>query len=478
MKQTMFGIMGVAEVVTAAVCQAVLETFGKVIQASELKLGTPPKKEMGDVAITCHSLAKVLKKNPAQIASQLATAISAEGIFQEVKAVGAYLNFVLAPGPVVQTVVSQIRQQGKTYGQCSTGQGKRVMIEYGGPNTNKALHIGHLRNHQIGIALINILNAVGYQVIPVGIINDRGIMICQSMVGYMLWGEGKTPQSTGIKGDHFVGKYYAQYRAAVTAELEVWLQGQGIELEQYNALLDSDDQQGKELKKKFEAQSKLVQQAYDLLRQWEAGDSETRQLWATMNEWVISAFQPTYQRQGVHFQRVWLESETYKCGKETILAQLEKGVVAYGTQGNIFIDLNDVDLKEPTLLRSDGTTVYLTQDIATAEQRFTEYAPLDQLIYVVACEQQYHFRALFETLKRFGFEWAQKCYHLSYGMVKMAGGKVSSRKIKKGGVFLADDLMDHLHELARQAILERDSEASGPELEHRAELIGLAALTY
>jgi len=476
MSSTITETLGITEQLIATVIEATKEVFKQKISPRDLQLTIPPKLELGDVAVPCFSLAKQLKQDPIVIAKKLAASTKPFGVISSISSAGPYINFFFDPGKVIAEVCEKIINQGKNYGQSEVGAGKRVMIEYSGPNSNKALHLGHLRNNQLGLSLVNILRAAGYKVIPVNIINDRGIAICRSIVAYQKWGNGATPESTGIKGDHFVGQMYAKFTEAHDIELAEWIRAKK---ELTMNLFDSmSKEQQDELVKEFEAQSSLTQTAHDILRKWEAKDPEVRKLWQTMNDWVYEGFNQTYARQGVDFDKVYLESDTYESGREIVHQHLKQGTVERDADGNIVIDLSNYDLDKKVLIRADGTTVYITQDIGMAVLRFQEYGPLDQLVYVVASEQNYHFRVLFLVLEAFGYPWANRCFHRSYGMVNLPTGKISSRKLKEGGTFLADDLMDHLHQLARKAILQREPEFSGEPLEQRAEIIGQAALKY
>lgn len=477
MKQTMFAVLGVSEWLIAVIIDAIKTAYDQMIESGEelLPLVNPPKADMGDVAAPCFLLAKLLKRNPAEVAARLAAIIKPSGDIQEVCSAGPYLNFFLSPGRMAKAVVERIFLEGANYGCNRAGDGQRIMIEYSGPNSNKAMHLGHLRNNQLGIALCNIMTANGYHVIPVNIINDRGIAICRSMVAYRRWADGQTPASAGKKGDHLVGELYARFMEEAEKELVYWLESRGMSLEAYGGL---DEAGQKTLTKEFEAQSPLIREAFEMLRQWEANDPQTRQLWQTMNGWVYEGFNQTYARQGVAFEQVYLESDTYELGRRIVFDHLAHGLVQRDENSNIVIDLTAEGLDCKVLVRADGTTVYITQDIGTAVLRFQEYEPLDRLIYVVANEQKHHFQVLFKMLAKFGYPWAGRCFHRSYGMVNLPTGKMSSRKLKQGGVFLADELMDQLQALARTAILERNPEMSGSALEDRAEMIGLAALKY
>lgn len=476
MRLTIAEALGIAEQLIGVVAEAVKKVFKQEVDLKDLQLEVPPKPELGDVAMPCFLMAKQLKQSPATIAEKLATSIKPFGLVSSISSVGPYINFSFTKGKVIAEVCGKIVEQGENYGQSKLGAGKRVMIEYSGPNSNKALHLGHLRNNQIGLSLVNIFRAAGYEVIPVNIINDRGIAICRSMVAYKKWADGATPESKGIKGDHFVGQLYAQFMEVRDKEFAQWLQTKKkLTMDSFKSL--SEERQD-EIVKEFEAQSPLVQESYDMLRKWEAKDPEVRKLWQTMNDWVYKGFNQTYARQGVSFDKVYLESNTYELGRQIVHQYLKQGMVERDADNNIVIDLSAHGLDKKVLIRADGTTVYITQDIGTAVLRFQEYDPLDQLIYVVASEQNYHFQVLFLMLKAFGYPWADRCFHRSYGMVNLPTGKLSSRRLKEGGIFLADDLMDHLHQLAREGILQREPNLSGEPLEQRAEMIGQAALKY
>jgi arginyl-tRNA synthetase len=312
------------------------------------------------------------------------------------------------------------------------------MIEFSCPNTNKPLHLGHLRNDAIGVSLANILEENGAEVLRVNLINDRGIHICKSMIAYIKYGDGKTPESEGVKGDHFVGDFYVRYSG--------W---------------EKND-------------STAEERARELLLKWEAGDPETHELWKRMNGWAISGIEDTYKKTGVSFDRVYYESDTYSSGREEVEAGLDRGVFVREDDGSVTIDLSDIKLDKRVLLRRDGTSLYVTQDIGTAIRRYADW-PFDQLIYVVAAEQEYHFRVLFHILKRLGYDWAQNLYHFSYGMVNLPEGKMKSRE---GTVVDADDLLEVLTELAANEIREKDREDEVDDPAATAEAIASAAIHY
>jgi len=478
MKATVVQALGIASQLVAMISSAAQDAFSGCddIQIDQEQFAAPPKPEMGDVSFPCFPLASAFGQNPKEVAARLTGAIKVSLPVVSVRAIGPYVNFFLDRTYLIAQACHQVIAAGEGYGSTGIGAGQKVMIEYSGPNSNKALHLGHLRNNQIGIALVRVFQAAGFVVVPVNIINDRGIAICKAMVAYKRWGEGKTPETEGVKGDHFVGSFYASYQEAYDSDFEEWLTR--VKKMVLPLLEGLEDEDKKALVTEFEAQSDLVAETVEMLRLWEEEDPKVRALWQTMNSWVYQGFDQTYARQGASFDKVYLESDTYAFGRSIVMQHLEQGTVGRDDAGNIVIDLSDEGLDTKVLVRSDGTTVYITQDIGTAVLRFSEYHPLDRLVYVVASEQCYHFQVLFKMLARFGYPWADRCFHRSYGMVRLASGKMSSRRLKEGGVFLADDLMDHLHELASQEVARRSPDLPETEREHRAEVIGLAALKY
>jgi arginyl-tRNA synthetase len=312
------------------------------------------------------------------------------------------------------------------------------MIEFSAPNTNKPQHLGHVRNNLLGDALAKILSAAGFKVVKANLVNDRGIHVAKSMLAYKLWGEGKTPQSEKVKSDHFVGDFYLLFG------------------------------------KKEKDDPSLLDKAQELVRKWEAGDSETLALWQRMNKWAIAGLKETYQKLGISFDKWYWESETYKLGKEFISKALKKGLCYRRDDGAVEIDLTAHGLDKKVLIRPDGTSVYVTQDLGLAKLKFDEFK-LDKSIYVVGSEQDYHFKMLFKVLELFGFKWAKKCWHLSYGMVWLPEGRMKSRE---GQVVEADDIIHEMKKLAQSEILARDANISGQDLRERAGQIGLAALKF
>ncbi len=335
-------------------------------------------------------------------------------------------------------VLSGLLENPNGYLSPSSLGGRKIMIEFSCPNTNKPLHLGHLRNDAIGESVSRLLDFCGAEVMKVNLINDRGIHICKSMAAYKEFGNNSTPQSEGLKGDHFVGKYYVKFN---------------------------------EWAKESEEAEKI---AREMLKKWEAGDGEILSLWRKMNDWAISGIKETYRKTGISFDKIYYESETYKLGKREVLRGLEEKIFYRETDGSIWVDLSDEGLDKKVLLRSDGTSLYLTQDIGTAVQRHRDW-PFDRLIYVVASEQNYHFKVLFIVLKRLGYDWADNLYHLAYGMVHLPEGKMKSRE---GKVVDADDLLEELKQLAVKEIRDKNRESEVENIELTGEKIALGALNY
>ncbi len=424
------------------------------LSENDIRVEIPPKAEMGDLGIPMFFCAKIFKMPPMQIASEITNIINANenenlGTFL---AVGPYVNVKLNKANSSLEVIKKILKEKDSYGSLGDDgkchlAGQKVMIEFSSPNTNKPLHLGHLRNDALGESVSRILKKAGADVYKVDLINNRGIHICKSMLAYKIFHEekGETPESLGMKGDHFVGQCYVEY-------------------DKYS-------------KEHPEAQS----MAEEMLVKWEAGDEETRKLWQTMNDWTLNGVKETYKRSGVSFDRFYFESETYLLGKEIINKGLEKGIFFKAEDGSVRIDITeavgpdkDGNNQTKVLLRKDGTSVYITQDIGTAIKRHDDWA-YNRMVYVVATEQIYHFKVLFYILKKLGYDWAEKLYHLSYGMVNLPSGRMKSRE---GTVVDADDLLDSLHQDALKAINERGREGALSDSNDVAEKVALAALDY
>lgn len=423
----------------------------QAIIAENLAVQTPPDSSMGDLGIPMFAYAKQLHISPAQISNEVVKRVLDSSV-GEIIAVGPYVNVKLNKEAESYFILNRIFNQKENYGTFNSEnkkhfEGRRVMVEFSSPNTNKPLHLGHLRNDALGESVSRILKAAGAQVFKVDLINNRGIHICKSMLAYKLFHEkkGDTPESLGLKGDHFVGQCYVEF--------DKWA------------------------KEHPEAQK----EAEEMLIKWESGDSEIRALWQKMNDWTFNGIKATYERTGVSFDKYYFESETYLKGKEQILKGLEKGVFFKADDGSIRIDVTDVvgkgkdeDSHEKVLLRKDGTSVYITQDIGTAISRHDDWA-FNQLVYVVASEQNYHFKILFYILKQLGFDWADKLYHLSYGLVNLPSGRMKSRE---GTIVDADDLIDSLKNDALTAIKERGRDEEVGNASEVAEKVALAALHY
>jgi arginyl-tRNA synthetase len=426
--------------------EAVKKVFGE--KPEILHLGFPPEVNLGDFSVECFPFAKQFKKSPTEIAKLLVDEIPSGTIIQKAEAVGPYLNFKVLNAVLFGDVCAEITAKGDAFGNSSIGHEQRVMVEYLSPNTNKPLHLGHIRNGALGMSVSNLLEATGHTVIKANLVNDRGVHICKSMLAWQKWANGATPKSEGVKGDHFVGQWYVRY--AQEAEKKVHLE----------------------------------EEIQEMLQKWEFGDSETIELWKTMNSWVYDGFAETYQKLGLEFDTFYYESDTYKLGRDIIEEGLAKKVFYQDDRGAIIFDLPEAEfgrdkqgqLKKVTVLRADGTSVYMTQDIGTALLKVTEHK-LDRSIYVVGSEQNHHFQCLFKILESLGYPWAKGCYHLSYGMVYLPEGKMKSRE---GKIVDADDLIEEMQELATEEIRKRDPEnnLSEKEIKNRAAKIGVGAIKF
>jgi arginyl-tRNA synthetase len=413
-----------------------------------LEIGFPPNPAMGHFAVGCFPLAKQFRRAPAEIAAHIAAQIEPDDCIAGADPAGPYINIKISEDFLFGDVCRHILGRDSRYGATDIGQGKRAMVEYLAPNTNKPLHLGHLRNGALGMAVASMYQATGHWVVKANLVNDRGVHICKSMLAWQRWGNGTTPESEGIKGDHFVGKYYVRY--AQEAEKDPGL-------------------------------DKEIQQ---MLQRWEAGDPPTIELWRTMNGWVYAGFAETYRRFGLIFDTFYYESDTYKLGKDIIEKGLQKKVFSLDSRGNTVFFLpekefgrdKDGEPKRVTVLRTDDTALYITQDIGTAVLKITDH-DLDYSIYVVGSEQEYHFKSLFAILAALGYEWASNCYHLSYGMVYLPEGKMKSRE---GKIVDADDLISAMVNLAEEEIRRRDPEGrlAEKEVRERAEKIGVGAIKF
>lgn len=417
-----------------------------------------PQGMAGDVTVNCFRFAGQFGMRPDALAAEAVAFFRAHPDVASAEAVKAFVNIALKPEALFRDTVADMPALFEE-GKLPQKETKRILIEYSAPNTNKPQHLGHVRNNTIGMSLSSLLSRVGHTVIPVNLVNDRGIHICKSMLAYQRYGNGATPESTGIKGDHFVGNFYVKYNSVLSEEIR--------ELRKEDpSLAELSDED-------LFLRTEIGQAAQKMLQDWEAGDAEVRELWNRMNLWVFAGFAETYERMGIHFAKTYLESQTYLLGKDLVAKGLEEGVFQKRSDGAVVADLGKLGTK--VVLRSDGTSVYITQDIGTTMLKYREHHP-DVQIWVVGDEQILHFKMLFAILSKLGFPWAANLQHLAYGMVNLPSGKMKSRE---GTVVDADDLFDEMHSLARSATLERLNGAEAPaDLEERSEIIGMGALKF
>ena len=426
--------------------------------APDVALAPPTREAAGDLALPCHKYARVFRKAPQLIAIDLAEAVAGHPLVEEASPVAGFLNLRFAWGEVARRVVDWAQNDDGARGRSDTLAGQKVVIEFSSPNTNKPQHLGHCRNNVLGATTANLLAAAGADVERVNLVNDRGIHICKSMVAYRRMGGGQTPDSTAQKGDHFVGDYYVRFDQAFRAEYAA-------------AFPDGDGDKDAY----FNAGSEIGAEAREMLQAWEAGDAEVRHLWRQMNDWCMAGFDATYRRMGVEFDRVYVESETYLLGKSLIDAGLEAGHFGRRDDGATIFDLDKIGLEgDKVVLRSDGTSVYTTQDLGTAVARYDDYH-FDKMIYVVGNEQDHHFRVLFGILGEIRPELRGRLVHMSYGMVELPDGKMKSRE---GTVVDADDLMDTLRDEAAAIGRELWPQLDDADARQRAEAIGLGGLKF
>ncbi|MFH1276053.1 MAG: arginine--tRNA ligase [Candidatus Woesearchaeota archaeon] len=402
----------------------------------------PPSAELGDYAFPCFKLGK----NPKNEAEKLKEKLKLPKVFSKVEVAGPYLNFFLDHKFLAEDTLVKIYREGKYYGKKDLGKGKKAVIEYCGPNTNKPLHLGHLRNMALGNSVCRIFSFMGYDVKPVNIINDRGVHICQSMIAYQKWGEKKLPDK---KSDHFVGDYYVMFAQKAKEEEKAIKEGKQVK----------DD---------------LKKQAQELLVKWEQGDKEVRTLWKLMNTWVLEGFAKTYKRFGIAFEKEYFESEMYEHGKEIVYEGFEKKIFKKNENDAIIAPLEKYGLSDKVLLRSDGTSVYITQDLYLAGVRFRDFK-FSKMVYVVASEQRLHFQQLFKILELLGRKFSENMFHLSYGLVHLPSGRMKSRE---GTVVDADDIMDEISSLAEIEIKKRYENLQEKDVKERADQIGLAAIKF
>ncbi len=418
-----------------------------------------PSNMNGELTVNCFRLAQALKTNPEIIAQTVLEFLNSHSDVLSVEKVKAFVNFTFKTKAIFRDTLENPGQILTTI-KVSEKAKKHYLIEYSAPNTNKPLHLGHLRNNTLGMSLASLLRRVGNDVTAVNLVNDRGIHICKSMLAYKRFGSGITPESTGKKGDHLVGEFYIKFDSELRKELKI--------------LRDSNSDIADKSDEDLFASTEMGKEAQEILRKWEAEDPETIKLWKMMNEWVLEGFDKTYSRMGIKFDKVYLESETYKLGKDIVLKEEKEGIFKRREDGAIFADLKPFGLTEKVLLRSDKTSVYITQDIGTTLKKYEDFHP-DHQIWVVGDEQIHHFKTLFAIIKLLGFKWADNLYHLAYGMINLPSGKMKSRE---GTVVDADNLFDDMHELAKSATLERSEDNIPEDIEERSEIIAQGALKF
>ena len=457
--------MKIEKQLASAAAAAVQALYGHEIAASQVTLQKTKKDFEGHLTLVVFPFLRISKKKPQDTAAEIGEWIKANTrLIASYNAVGGFLNLVIAPACWVD-LLEEINADPRFGITAPTESSPLVMIEYSSPNTNKPLHLGHVRNNLLGWALAGVIEANGNRVVKTNIVNDRGIHICKSMLAWLKYGNGETPQTAGKKGDHLIGDYYVafdkHYRAEV-AELKACFEAEGMEAEA--------------AEEKAKKESPLMQEAHAMLVKWEQGDPEVRALWRKMNEWVYAGFDETYKALGVSFDKIYYESDTYLEGKEKVEEGLRKGIFFRKEDGSVWADLTAEGLDEKLLLRADGTSVYMTQDIGTAKLRFRDF-PIDKMIYVVGNEQNYHFQVLSILLDKLGFEWGKSLVHFSYGMVELPNGKMKSRE---GTVVDADDLIAGMIDQARQTVEEagKFDDMTEEEKAEVARIVGMGALKY
>ena len=457
--------MNIESEIIATVVKAVKECYGQDVPTTMVQLQKTKAEFEGNLTLVVFPFLKVSKLKPEDTAQQLGEYLAQHcKVVQSFNVVKGFLNLTIAPAAWI-SLLNRIDSNPIFGKKTANEQSPLVMIEYSSPNTNKPLHLGHVRNNLLGWSLAKIMEANGNRVVKTNIVNDRGIHICKSMLAWKKWGNGATPESTGKKGDHLIGDYYVafdQHYRAELAELTAKFKAQGLNDE--------------EAEKRAKEESPLMKEAHNMLVSWEQGDEEVRALWKMMNNWVYQGFDETYKAMGVSFDKIYYESDTYLEGKAKVEAGLDKGLFFRKDDGSVWADLSNEGLDQKLLLRADGTSVYMTQDIGTADLRFKDY-PIDKMIYVVGNEQNYHFQVLSILLDRLGFKWGKELAHFSYGMVELPNGKMKSRE---GTVVDADELMEEMISAARRTSEELGKFADMSENERNeiARIVGLGALKY
>ena len=450
--------MNIENILVENIAAAIEALYGQAVAMDKIQLQKTRKEFEGDFTLVVFPFLAMSRKRPEETAAEIGEQLlKSQPLIASYNVIKGFLNVNINAEywiGLLQTI-DNTEKWGIT---PVTEQSPLVMVEYSSPNTNKPLHLGHIRNNLLGYALSNIIEANGNRVVKTNIVNDRGIHICKSMLAWQKWGNGETPASSGKKGDHLIGDYYVAFDKHYKAEI-------------------SEAMANGATKEEAEASSPLMAEAREMLVKWEQGDAEVRNLWSTMNGWVYEGFDETYRTLGVGFDKIYYESDTYLIGKETVLGGLEKGIFYRREDGSVWADLTNDGLDEKLLLRSDGTSVYMTQDIGTAQLRFRDF-PIDKMVYVVGNEQNYHFQVLSLLLDKLGFSWGKGLVHFSYGMVELPEGKMKSRE---GTVVDADDLMQEMFDTARETSAElggKLNDLSPEEAEQTIRTIGLGALKY
>lgn len=457
--------MNIEQKLVLSVVNGLKALYGQDVPAEQIQLQKTKKEFEGHLTLVVFPFLRMSRKKPEQTAQEIGEYLVAnEPSVAGFNVIKGFLNLTVASSAWIE-LLNGIHADERYGLVTATPESPLVMIEYSSPNTNKPLHLGHVRNNLLGNALANIIAANGNRVVKTNIVNDRGIHICKSMLAWLKYGNGETPESSGKKGDHLIGDYYVAFDKHYKAEVKELMA-------QYQAEGMSEE----DAKAKAEAESPLMKEARAMLVKWEAGDPEVRALWKKMNDWVYAGFDETYRMMGVSFDKIYYESETYLEGKQKVLEGLEKGLFYRKEDGSVWADLTGEGLDHKLLLRADGTSVYMTQDIGTAKLRFADY-PIDKMVYVVGNEQNYHFQVLSILLDRLGFEWGKSLVHFSYGMVELPEGKMKSRE---GTVVDADDLMEEMINTARETSgdLGKLDGLTKEEADNIARIVGLGALKY
>ena len=457
--------MNIENKLVMSVISGLKALYGQDVPAVQVQLQKTKKEFEGHLTLVVFPFLRMSKKGPEQTAQEIGEYLQAnEPAIAAFNVIKGFLNLTIASSEWIE-LLNMIHADERYGIMAADADSPLVMIEYSSPNTNKPLHLGHVRNNLLGNALANIIMANGNKVVKTNIVNDRGIHICKSMLAWKLYGNGETPESSGKKGDHLVGDYYVSFDKHYKAEVKELM-----------AKFTAQGMSGDEAKAKAEAESPLMQEAREMLVKWEAGDPEVRGLWEMMNNWVYAGFDETYKKMGVSFDKIYYESNTYLEGKEKVMEGLEKGFFYKKEDGSVWADLTAEGLDHKLLLRGDGTSVYMTQDIGTAKLRFADY-PINKMIYVVGNEQNYHFQVLSILLDKLGFEWGKSLVHFSYGMVELPEGKMKSRE---GTVVDADDLMEEMISTAKETSQElgKLDGLTQEEADDIARIVGLGALKY